>query len=326
MRSPSSCPGCPVSCRNVRSGWAGRPCGRCPRRPRSLADGRRGRRAFTEIGAIAGKGSQARRSELLRGLFAAATEVEQTFLRRLLGGELRQGALVGVMADAVAKAQPASRPADGAAGRDARRRPARGRRGRAAPAAQAALDRVHACRSAGRSGRCWRRPPPASADALERLGGEAVFEAKLDGARVQIHRAGDDVSIYTRSLDDVTARLPEVVEATLALPGHDADRRRRGDRAAPRRPPAPVPGHRVAVRPLRRRRRRARPTQPLSVFFFDVLHVDGVDLLDAPATRARRGAGRDRAGESAGRPADHLRCRRGPAVPRRDAGRRARRA
>ena len=59
------------------------------------------------------------------------------------------------------------------------------------------------------------------AEALERLGGEAVFEAKLDGARVQIHRAGDDVSIYTRSLDDVTARLPEVVEATLALPVTD---------------------------------------------------------------------------------------------------------
>ncbi len=58
-------------------------------------------------------------------------------------------------------------------------------------------------------------------EALERLGGEAVFEAKLDGARVQIHRAGDDVSIYTRSLDDVTARLPEVVEATLALPVTD---------------------------------------------------------------------------------------------------------
>ncbi len=58
-------------------------------------------------------------------------------------------------------------------------------------------------------------------EALERLGGEAVFEAKLDGARVQIHRSGNDVSIYTRSLDDVTARLPEVVEATLALPVTD---------------------------------------------------------------------------------------------------------
>ncbi len=58
-------------------------------------------------------------------------------------------------------------------------------------------------------------------EALEKLGGTAVFEAKLDGARVQIHRAGDQVTVYTRSLDDVTARLPEVVEATLALPVRD---------------------------------------------------------------------------------------------------------
>ena len=56
------------------------------------------------------------------------------------------------------------------------------------------------------------------ADALERLGGQAAFEAKLDGARVQVHRDGDDVTVYTRSLDDVTARLPEVVSAALALP------------------------------------------------------------------------------------------------------------
>ena len=93
------------------------------------ADGRAVDAAFTEIGAVAGKGSQARRAGLVADLFAAATEAEQTFLRRLLGGELRQGALAGVMADAVAKAAgvPA---ADRPAGGDARRRPAcrRGRR------------------------------------------------------------------------------------------------------------------------------------------------------------------------------------------------------
>src|ERR1700755_3302638 len=66
--------------------------------------------AFSEIGRVAGKGSQARRAELVNGLFAAATEPEQTFLRRLLGGELRQGALVGVMADAVAKAADVRAP------------------------------------------------------------------------------------------------------------------------------------------------------------------------------------------------------------------------
>ena len=70
--------------------------------------------AFSEIGGVAGKGSQARRAELVNGLFAAATEREQTFLRRLLGGELRQGALVGVMADAVAKAAEFARRRYGA--------------------------------------------------------------------------------------------------------------------------------------------------------------------------------------------------------------------
>ncbi|WP_438803666.1 ATP-dependent DNA ligase, partial [Mycobacterium paraintracellulare] len=62
---------------------------------------------------------------------------------------------------------------------------------------------------------------PSVADAIERHGGRAIFEAKLDGARVQIHRSGDQVTVYTRSLDDVTARVPEVVEATLALPVND---------------------------------------------------------------------------------------------------------
>jgi DNA ligase-1 len=119
------------------------------------------------------------------------------------------------------------------------------------------------------------------ADALERLGGDAVFEAKLDGARVQIHRNGDEVSVYTRSLDDVTARLPEVVAATLALPVQTliAD----GEAIALRPDGRP---HKFQVTASRFGRSvdidAARTAQPLSVFFFDVLHRDGVDLLDAP--------------------------------------------
>ncbi|KKB97061.1 ATP-dependent DNA ligase, partial [Mycobacterium nebraskense] len=118
-------------------------------------------------------------------------------------------------------------------------------------------------------------------DALERHGGTTIFEAKLDGARVQIHRAGDDVTVYTRSLDDVTARLPEVVEATLALPVHDliAD----GEAIALRPDNRP---HRFQVTASRFGRSvdvaAARAAQPLSVFFFDILHRDGADLLDAP--------------------------------------------
>ncbi|EUA33835.1 ATP dependent DNA ligase domain protein [Mycobacterium xenopi 3993] len=112
------------------------------------------------------------------------------------------------------------------------------------------------------------------ADALERLGGTALFEAKLDGARVQIHRAGDDVVVYTRSLDDVTARLPEVVEAALELPVHEliADGEAIALRADNRPQPFQVTASRfgrsvdVAA---------ARAAQPLSVFFFDLLRCDG---------------------------------------------------
>ena len=174
--------------------------------------------AFSEIGAVAGKGSQARRAELVSGLFAAATEVEQTFLRRLLGGELRQGALVGVMADAVAKAADISAAVVRRAAMLAGDLPA------VAAAALAGGDATLAqfTLQVGQPvGPMLAQTATGVADALERLGGEGVFEAKLDGARVQIHRAGDAVSIYTRSLDDVTERLPEVVDAALALPVTD---------------------------------------------------------------------------------------------------------
>ncbi|WP_415624040.1 ATP-dependent DNA ligase, partial [Mycobacterium intermedium] len=120
-------------------------------------------------------------------------------------------------------------------------------------------------------------------DALERHGGTSIFEAKLDGARVQIHRSGDEVTVFTRSLDDVTARLPEVVEATLALPVRElvAD----GEAIALRPDNRP---HRFQVTASRFGRSvdvaAAHAAQPLSVFFFDILHHDGVDLLDAPTT------------------------------------------
>jgi DNA ligase-1 len=121
------------------------------------------------------------------------------------------------------------------------------------------------------------------AEALERLGGTAVFEAKLDGARVQIHRAGDAVSIYTRSLDDVTERLPEMVEATLALPVTELI----ADAEAIALRPDGRP-HRFQVTASRFGRsvdiNAARVAQPLSVFVFDLLHLDGTDLLDQPTS------------------------------------------
>ncbi len=233
--------------------------------------------AFTEIGAVAGKGSQARRAGLVADLFGAATEPEQTFLRRLLGGELRQGALAGVMADAVAKAT--GLPA-------ATVRRAAMLAGDLPSVAAAALSggenalSEFTLRVGQPVGPMLAQTATGITEALERLGGEAVFEAKLDGARVQIHRAGDDVSIYTRSLDDVTARLPEVVEAALALPVRDliAD----GEAIALRDDGRP---HRFQVTASRFGRAASRAEQPLSVFFFDVLHLDGVDLLDEPTSQ-----------------------------------------
>jgi DNA ligase 1 len=243
--------------------------------------------AFTDIGAVSGKGSQTRRGELVAALFAAATDIEQTFLRRLLGGELRQGALTGLMADAVAKAA-------GIPGAAVRRAAMLG--GDLPAVAQAGLTggqvalQEFTLRVGRPVGPMLAQTATGVADALEKLCGTAVFEAKLDGARVQIHRAGDEVTVYTRSLDDVTARLPEVVEATLALPVRDliAD----GEAIALRPDNRP---HRFQVTASRFGRSAdiaaARAAQPLSVFFFDVLHLDGTDLLDAPT--AERAAALD---------------------------------
>lgn len=233
---------------------------------------------FTEIGGISGKGSQARRAALLNGLFTAATDTEQTFLLRLLGGELRQGALAGIMADAVAKAAglpPAAVQRAAMLGGDL---PAVA----AAALSGGSLD-AFTLRVGRPVGPMLAQTAASIPEALEKHGGTTIFEAKLDGARVQIHRAGEQVTVYTRSLDDVTARLPEVVEATLALPVHEliAD----GEAIALRPDNRP---HRFQVTASRFGRSvdvaAARAKQPLSVFFFDILHRDGTDLLDAPTS------------------------------------------
>ncbi|MEU4837643.1 ATP-dependent DNA ligase [Nocardia testacea] len=233
---------------------------------------------FTRIGAVAGKGSRTLRAELLRELFETASGPEQIFLRRLLSGELRQGALAGVMSDAIARA--AGIPA--------------GEVRRAAMLA-GALPTVAAAALTGGSpalaefrlragqpvGPMLAQTATGVAEALERLGGTAVLEAKLDGARVQIHRAGATVSVYTRSLDDVTARLPEVVAATLALPATDLI----ADAEAIALRPDGRPD-RFQVTAARFGRKDPGDLEPLSVFFFDLLHLDGRDLLDLP-TRDR---------------------------------------
>jgi DNA ligase-1 len=237
--------------------------------------------AFTQLKGLSGPGSQGRRRELLAALFSAATDREQEFLRRLLRGDLRQGALVGVMADAVAKAVDVP-PA-------AVRRAAMLRGDLAAVAAAvlhdgaAALDAVRL--EVGRPVKPMLAQTAASTDdALARLGGEAVLEWKLDGARIQIHRAGDQVGVFTRTLDDVTERLPEVVEMVRALPVTSlvADGEAIALRADGRPQPFAVTASRVGSR---RDIAGGRATTPITPFLFDVLHVDGADLLDEPTLR-----------------------------------------
>ncbi|MGW0179763.1 ATP-dependent DNA ligase [Nocardia sp. NPDC003345] len=231
--------------------------------------------AFTRIGAVAGKGSRAARARLLHDLFATASEPEQVFLRRLLSGELRQGALAGVLTDAIAEAS-------GIPAAEVRRAAMLAGAPPAVAAAALTGGRPALAEFRLRAGRpvgpMLAQTADGVADALRRLGGTAVLEAKLDGARVQIHRAGAEVSIFTRSLDEVTGRLPEVVAATLALPATDLI----ADAEAIALRPDGRPD-RFQVTAARFGRRDPADLEPLSVFFFDLLHLDGRDLLDLPA-------------------------------------------
>jgi len=228
--------------------------------------------AFERIGALAGAGSQAARRDALVELFGRATAREAEFLRRLLGGELRQGALEGVMVQALARAAGAEPAAV------QRAVMLRGDLKDVAAAAlrdgPGALDRFRL--EVGRPVRpMLARPARDVEEALERLG-EAALEWKLDGARVQIHRRDYDVRVYTRSLDDVTARVPEIVEATLALPITTAVLD--GEAIALRPDGRPEPFQVTGSRFARQQQREV----PLSLFVFDVLHVDGEDVLDRP--------------------------------------------
>jgi DNA ligase-1 len=232
--------------------------------------------AFSRIGAAGGKGSASERKRLVDELFGAATAEEQYFLVRLLSGELRQGALDGVMTDAVARAA-------GVAVGEVRR--AVMLSGSLAVAARAALG--GGSEALGRFGLQVGRPlkpmlasSEASIDeALARVD-EAAVEWKLDGIRVQAHIADGDVRLFTRSLDDITDRLPEVVAALAALPVRDAvfD----GELIALRPDGRPYAFQDTASRAASEVDAHGAGTVPLSVFLFDVLHLDGTDLIDLP--------------------------------------------
>jgi DNA ligase-1 len=234
--------------------------------------------AFSALADLKGPGSARERARLLGGVMARATRDEQDFLRRLLSGELRQGAQEGIMLDALARA--AELPAA-----DVRR--ALMLSSNMGEVAQAVL--VHGAAGLERFrlqlfcplGPMLAQTAEDPADALSRFG-RAAAEYKLDGARIQVHRAGDDVRIFTRGQHDVTERAPEIVELARALPARELILD--GEAIALRADGTPQP-FQVTMRRFGRKLRvdELRKSLPLSPFFFDVLHVDGRDLLDEPA-------------------------------------------
>jgi DNA ligase-1 len=169
---------------------------------------------FTRIAAAKGAGSPADRSRLLRDLLRRGTAAEQDFLVRLLFGELRQGALEGVLLEAVARASGISASVVRRAAMMA---------GVLAPVARAALVE-------GEAGlqrftiQIFQPVQPMLAqpaddidEALAQIDGEIALEWKLDGARIQVHKAGDDIKVFSRNLRDVTAAVPEIVETVRGL-------------------------------------------------------------------------------------------------------------
>ena len=261
--------------------------------------------SFSEIGAVVGPGSVAERKRLVDEVMGAATIEEQYFLVRLLSGELRQGALDGVMTEAVARASevpvalvrravmlrgslPAVAEAALAGGADALAgfgllvgQPLKPMLASSAPSVEAALGKIAA--------------DAVKAKAVtEGTPVPAAVEWKLDGIRVQAHVSGGHVRLFTRTLDDITARLPEVVAALAALPVRTAvfD----GELIALRPDGRPYAFQDTASRAASQTGAggdggagagEGDPPVPLSAFLFDALHLDGADLIDLPDAERR---------------------------------------
>ena len=227
-------------------------------------------RLLTDVASIHGAGSKARRETRMRAFLERATVDEVDFVRRLLVGELRQGANAGIATDAVAKATEVP----------------------AALLRRAVMltgDLRVAARVAASDGRAGLEavglelgrpvlPMLAStsetvADAVNELGRVAV-EWKLDGIRIQVHKSGDDVRVWTRGLNEITSGVPHVVDQVRAFPVETAvlDGEVLGINED---------GTPVAFQDTVAKESAIRP------YFFDLLHVDGDDLLDTPLEQRR---------------------------------------
>ncbi|GAA1771302.1 ATP-dependent DNA ligase [Nocardioides hankookensis] len=230
--------------------------------------------AFETIAGMSGSGSQAARSSAVDELFGRATAEEQAWLRGVVTGAVRQGALDSLVQEALAVAAEVPLAA-------VRRAAMLG--GSTVAVASSAFSGVDALAAVGLEvGRpvvpMLASSAPSVAEALAKAGGgaEVAVDVKLDGIRIQVHRSGDSVLVATRSLEDITGRLPEVVEVALALPATsfvlDGEALALDDDGRPR------PFQETASRTAMAEGVRVTP------YFFDVLHLDGVDLIDAPAS------------------------------------------
>jgi len=236
-------------------------------------------RLLEELAGTRGSGSGAKRATALRALFGRATREEQEFLWRLLLGELRQGALGGVMLDAIAAVTQLPAP-------DVRR----------AAMYESSLGAIaRAGREAGAAGlqrfqlRVMSPVAPMLAqvagdvdEALQALAGEVAFEWKMDGARIQVHKQGSEVRIFTRNLNEVTAAIPEIADAARALPAEqlvlDGETIAFTPEGRPR-------AFQTTMRRFGRKLDVARLQQelPMRAYYFDCLFRDGTSLAELAA-------------------------------------------
>jgi len=234
--------------------------------------------AFQAMAELSGAGSAGARTALAAELFARATETEQRWLRAVTVGEVRQGALESVVTDALARAAGVPLAAVRRAAMLA---------GGSTYVVDAAFAGVPTLEAVGLTvGRpvmpmLASSAPDVAAAIAKAAGasGDVGVDAKLDGIRIQVHRDGDEVVVATRSLDDITARLPEVVAVVRALPATrlvlDGEALSMADDGRPR--PFQETASRTATQV------EGAGGTVVSPYFFDLLHLDGDDLIDRPA-------------------------------------------
>jgi DNA ligase 1 len=238
-------------------------------------------RAFEDIAALSGPGSAASRAGATRDIFARATEPEQNFLRGLIFGDLRQGALESQVQEGLAAAFTVPLASVRRAAMLLSSTSAAARL--AITGGGAALDAVTL-----QVGTAVQPMLAASApnpeEAVAKTGLPAIVDFKLDGVRVQVHRKGSKITIFTRSLDDVTARMPDVVALVADLPSDQMVLD--GEVLALNTEGRPELFQVVASRTMSSADVPAAAERlPLQAFFFDLLRLDDHDLLDQPLTR-----------------------------------------